>query len=156
MFENLSEKLQATFQKLARKGRLSESDVDAGLRDVRLALLEADVNYKVVKQFVAAVRERAVGADVAKSLSPAQQVVKIVHEELIKLLGEPAKLNLTGQPPHVIMLVGLQGSGKTTMAAKLAQFLRKDGHKPILVAADPYRPAAITQLEVLGRQLDIP
>ncbi len=156
MFENLSEKLQATFQKLARKGRLSESDVDAGLRDVRLALLEADVNYKVVKQFVAAVRERAIGSDLAKSLSPAQQVIKIVHEELIKLLGEPAKLNLTGQAPYVIMLVGLQGSGKTTMAAKLAAFLRKDGHKPLLVAADPYRPAAITQLEVLGRQLDIP
>ncbi len=156
MFENLSEKLQATFQKLARKGRLSESDVDAGLRDVRLALLEADVNYKVVKQFIAAVRERAVGADVARSLSPAQQVIKIVHEELIKLLGEPAKLNLTGQPPHVIMLVGLQGSGKTTMAAKLALALRRDGHKPLLVAADPYRPAAITQLEVLGKQLDVP
>src|SRR5690554_3831415 len=119
MFQNLSDKLQATFQKLARKGRLSESDVDAGLREVRLALLEADVNYRVVKQFVAAVRERAVGTDVAKSLSPAQQVIKIVHSELVKLLGEPAKLNLSGQPPHVIMLVGLQGSGKTTMAAKL-------------------------------------
>jgi len=156
MFDNLSDKLQATFQKLARKGRLSESDVDAGLRDVRLALLEADVNYKVVKQFIAAVRERAVGSDVARSLSPAQQVIKIVHEELIKLLGEPAKLNLSGQAPHVIMLVGLQGSGKTTMAAKLALYLRKDGHKPLLVAADPYRPAAIAQLEVLGRQLDIP
>lgn len=156
MFQNLSDKLQATFQKLARKGRLSESDVDAGLREVRLALLEADVNYKVVKQFVAAVRERAVGTDVAKSLSPAQQVIKIVHSELVKLLGEPAKLNLSGQPPHVIMLVGLQGSGKTTMAAKLALHLRKEGHKPLLVAADPYRPAAITQLEVLGRQIDVP
>lgn len=156
MFDNLSEKLQAAFQKLARKGRLSESDVDAGLREVRLALLEADVNYKVVKQFIAAVRERAVGADVARSLSPAQQVIKIVHEELIKLLGEPAKLNLSGQAPHVVMLVGLQGSGKTTMAAKLALYLRKNGQKPLLVAADPYRPAAITQLEVLGKQLDIP
>ncbi|MCL6431620.1 MAG: signal recognition particle protein [Anaerolineae bacterium] len=156
MFENLSEKLQATFSKLARKGRLSESDVDAGLREVRLALLEADVNYRVVKDFIARVRERAIGAEVAKSLTPAQQMVKIVHEELIALLGQPAKLNLSGQAPHVIMLVGLQGSGKTTMAAKLALYLRRDGHKPLLVAADPYRPAAITQLEVLGRQLGIP
>ncbi|MGQ9682386.1 MAG: signal recognition particle protein [Anaerolineae bacterium] len=156
MFENLAEKLQATFSKLARKGRLSDSDVDAGLRDVRLALLEADVNYRVVKDFVARVRERAVGAEVAKSLSPAQQIVKIVHEELIALLGQPAKLTFTGQAPHVVMLVGLQGSGKTTMAAKLALYLRREGHKPLLVAADPYRPAAITQLEVLGRQLDVP
>lgn len=156
MFENLTEKLQATFDRLARRGRLSESDVDAGLRDVRLALLEADVNYRVVKQFMESVRARATGSEVAKSLSPAQQVIKIVHEELIKLLGEPAKLNLSGQAPHVVMLVGLQGSGKTTMAAKLALFLRRDGHKPLLVAADPYRPAAITQLEVLGKQLDIP
>lgn len=156
MFDNLTEKLQATFSKLARKGRLSESDVDAGLREVRLALLEADVNYRVVKDFIARVRERAVGAEVAKSLTPAQQMVKIVHEELIALLGQPAKLNFSGQAPHVIMLVGLQGSGKTTMAAKLALYLRRDGHKPLLVAADPYRPAAITQLEVLGRQLGIP
>jgi len=156
MFENLSDKLQATFEKLARKGRLSDSDVDAGLRDVRLALLEADVNYRVVKDFIAAVRERAIGSEVAKSLSPAQQIVKIVHQELVRMLGQPAKLNLAGQPPYVIMLVGLQGSGKTTMAAKLALFLRRDGHKPLLVAADPYRPAAIAQLEVLGKQLDIP
>lgn len=156
MFDNLTDKLQQTFDKLARKGRLSESDVDAGLRDVRLALLEADVNYRVVKEFMARVRERAVGSEVAKSLSPAQQIVKIVHEELVALLGQPAKLDLGGQAPHVVMLVGLQGSGKTTMAAKLALYLRRDGHKPLLVAADPYRPAAITQLEVLGRQLDIP
>jgi len=156
MFENLSEKLQATFEKLARKGRLSESDVDVGLRDVRLALLEADVNYRVVKELVNAIRERAIGGEVAKSLTPAQQVIKIVHEELVRVLGEPAKLNLSGRGPQVIMLVGLQGSGKTTMAAKLALFLRREGHKPLLVAADPYRPAAITQLEVLGRQLDIP
>lgn len=156
MFENLTDKLQATFDKLARKGRLSESDVDAGLREVRLALLEADVNYRVVKDFIARVRERAIGAEVARSLSPAQQIVKIVHQELITLLGQPGKLNLGGQPPHVIMLVGLQGSGKTTMAAKLALFLRREGHRPLLVAADPYRPAAITQLEVLGRQLDVP
>ncbi len=156
MFDNLSEKLQATFDRLARKGRLTENDVDAGLRDVRLALLEADVNYRVVKEFVAQVRERAIGSEVAKSLSPAQQIIKIVNEEMIKLLGQPAKLDLTGQAPQVIMLVGLQGSGKTTMAAKLALFLRRDGHKPLLVAADPYRPAAITQIEVLGKQLDIP
>lgn len=156
MFENLSEKLQATFAKLARKGRLSESDVDAGLRDVRMALLEADVNYRVVKQFVASIRERAIGSEVTKSLTPAQQVIKIVHEEMIALLGQPAKLDLSGQAPRVIMLVGLQGSGKTTMAAKLALFLRREGHKPLLVAADPYRPAAITQLEVLGKQIDIP
>jgi signal recognition particle subunit SRP54 len=156
MFDNLTERLQATFNKLARKGRLSESDVDAGLRDVRLALLEADVNYRVVKEFIASVRERAVGSEVTKSLSPAQQMIKIVNEELIRLLGQPARLKLAGQAPHVVMLVGLQGSGKTTMAAKLALFLRRDGHKPLLVAADPYRPAAITQLEVLGRQLGVP
>jgi len=156
MFENLSEKLQATFEKLARKGRLSEGDVDAGLRDVRLALLEADVNYRVVKELIAAIRERAIGSEVTRSLTPAQQVIKIVNEELVGVLGQAAKLNLAGQAPHVIMLVGLQGSGKTTMAAKLALALRRDGHKPLLVAADPYRPAAITQLEVLGKQLDVP
>jgi signal recognition particle subunit SRP54 len=126
------------------------------MREVRLALLEADVNYKVVKDFVARVRERAVGAEVMRTITPAQQVVKIVNEELIKTLGEPSKLDLSGSPPHVIMLVGLQGSGKTTTAAKLALRLRKSGHRPLLVAADPRRPAAVTQLEVLGKQLDIP
>ncbi|NLE75141.1 MAG: signal recognition particle protein [Chloroflexi bacterium] len=157
MFENLSEKLQSVFAGLARHGTLSEGDVDAALREVRLALLEADVNFKVVKQFLANVRERAVGAEVARSLTPSQQVVKIVHEELVALLGEPGKLDLSGAPPHVIMLVGLQGSGKTTTGAKLAQWLRKRSkHRPLLVAADTYRPAAITQLEVLGRQLEIP
>ncbi|MFQ6059412.1 MAG: signal recognition particle protein, partial [Anaerolineae bacterium] len=156
MFESLSDKLQGVFQKLARKGKLSEADVDAALREVRLALLEADVNYKVVKGFVARVRERAVGVEVMRSLTPAQQVVKIVNEELIHLLGEPSRINLSGPPPHVIMLVGLQGSGKTTTAAKLALQLRKQGQRPLLVAADPRRPAAVTQLEVLGRQLDIP
>lgn len=156
MFENLTDKLQSVFNRLARKGHLTESDVDAALREVRLALLEADVNYKVVKDFLARVRERAVGAEVIQSLTPAQQVIKIVHEELIKTLGEPGKLNLTGNPPYVIMLVGLQGSGKTTTAAKLALKLRKKGHKPLMVAADIRRPAAITQLEVLGRQLNIP
>jgi len=156
LFENLADKLQKVFDKLARRGKLSEADVDAALREVRLALLEADVNYKVVKDFVKRVRERAVGAEVMRSLTPAQQVIKIVHEELIRTLGEPGKLNLTGPTPHVIMMVGLQGSGKTTTAAKLALKLRRSGHRPLLVAADTYRPAAITQLEVLGKQLDIP
>ncbi len=156
VFENLSDKLQSVFDNLGRRGRLSEEDVDKALRQVRLALLEADVNYKVVKDFVARVRERAVGSDVLRSLTPAQQVIKIVHEELIKTLGEAASLDLSGQPPHVIMLVGLQGSGKTTMAAKLAARLRSSGQRPLLVAADTYRPAAVTQLEVLGRQIDIP
>lgn len=156
MFENLTDKLQEVFSKLAKRGKLSEGDVDAALREVRVALLEADVNYKVVKDFVARVRERAVGAEVMRTFMPAQQVVKIVNEELIKTLGEPSKLDLSGSPPHVIMLAGLQGSGKTTTAAKLALRLRKSGHRPLLVAADPRRPAAVTQLEVLGKQLDIP
>jgi len=156
VFENLSDRLQGVFSKLSNRGKLSEADVDAALREVRLALLEADVNYKVVKDFVSRVRGRAVGTEVMRSLTPAQQVVKIVHEELIATLGEPAHLNLSGPSPHVIMLVGLQGSGKTTTAAKLALTLRKAGQRPLLVAADTYRPAAITQLEVLGNQLDIP
>jgi signal recognition particle subunit SRP54 len=156
VFENLSDKLQGVFSKLSARGKLSEADVDAALREVRLALLEADVNFKVVKDFIQRVRERAVGAEVMRSLTPAQQVVKIVHEELIATLGEPARLNLSGPSPHVVMLVGLQGSGKTTTAAKLALTLRKGGQRPLLVAGDTYRPAAITQLEVLGRQLDVP
>ena len=156
MFESLTDKLQGVFDKLARQGKLTEADVNAAMREVRLALLEADVNYKVVKDFVARVRERAVGREVMESLTPAQQVVKIVNEELIELLGKPAPLNLSGQTPHVLMLVGLQGSGKTTMAAKLALRLRKSGQRPILVAADIYRPAAIQQLEILGKQIDVP
>jgi signal recognition particle subunit SRP54 len=156
VFENLSDKLQDVFSELSKRGKLSEADVDAALREVRLALLEADVNFRVVKDFVKRVRERAVGAEVMKSLTPAQQVIKIVHEELIDTLGEAARLDLSGPSPHVIMLVGLQGSGKTTTAAKLAVTLRKGGQRPLLVAADVYRPAAITQLEVLGRQLDVP
>lgn len=156
MFENLQNKLNAVFDRLAARGRLSEEDVDVALREVRLALLEADVNFKVVKQLVARVRERAIGAEVMKSLTPAQQVVKIVHEELLKTLGEPARLDMSGPPPLVIMLVGLQGSGKTTTAAKLALNLRKSHKRVMLVAADTYRPAAVTQLEVLGKQLDIP
>ncbi|MBI5301549.1 MAG: signal recognition particle protein [Chloroflexi bacterium] len=156
MFDNLTEKLNAVFKKLSGKGKLSEADVDAALREVRLALLEADVNFKVVKDFLTRVRERAVGVEVMQSLSPAQMVVKIVNEELVKTLGEPAKIDLSGQPPHVVMLIGLQGAGKTTMAAKLALHLRKHQQKPLLVAADTRRPAAIQQLQTLGKQLDIP
>ena len=156
MFESLTDKLQSVFDRLATKGKLTETDVNAAMREVRLALLEADVNYKVVKDFVERVKARAVGVEVMQSLTPAQQVVKIVHEELIELLGKPAPLNTSGQPPHVIMLVGLQGAGKTTMASKLALRLKKGGQRPLLVAADIYRPAAIKQLEVLGAQIDVP
>ncbi len=156
MFESLGNRLQSVFDSLQRRGKLTEADVDAAMREVRLALLEADVNYKVVKAFVKRVRERAVGQEVMRSLTPGQQVVKIVHEELINTLGEPGRLNLGMQSPAVIMLVGLQGAGKTTMAGKLALFLRKQGRRPLLVGADVYRPAAIDQLETLGKQLDIP
>ncbi len=156
MFEGLTQKFQQIFDRLGRRGVLTEADVDAALREIRLALLEADVHYTVVRDFLARVRERAVGAEVTRSLTPAQQVIKIVYEELVKTLGSPAPIRLTGSPPHIVMLVGLQGSGKTTTAAKLALRLRKTGQRPLLVAADVYRPAAITQLEVLGRQLNIP
>ncbi|MBM2812846.1 MAG: signal recognition particle protein [Chloroflexi bacterium] len=156
MFESISEKLQGVFDRLGKKGKLTEKDVDEALREVRLALLEADVNFKVVRTFVARVRERAVGIEVLESLTPAQQVVKIVNEEMVGLLGESARLSTAPSPPTVIMLVGLQGSGKTTTASKVALHLRKLGQMPLLVAADPYRPAAITQLQVLGKQLDIP
>ncbi len=156
MFDSLSEKLNAVFKKLSGKGKLSEADVDAALREVRLALLEADVNFKVVKDFLTRVRVRAIGEEVMRSLSPAQTVIKIVNEELITTLGEPAKIDLSGASPHVVMLIGLQGSGKTTTAAKLALQLRKHSQKPLLVAADTQRPAAIQQLETLGKQLDIP
>ncbi|RLC90616.1 MAG: signal recognition particle protein [Chloroflexi bacterium] len=156
MFESLSEKLQGIFNRLGKHGVLREEDVKAVLREIRLALLEADVNYKVVKGFTARVREKAVGEEVSRALNPAQQVVKIVHQELVETLGKPGRLEFTGPAPYVIMLVGLQGSGKTTTGAKLARYLRGKGRFPLLVAADTYRPAAITQLEVLGRQLDIP
>ncbi|HEY1015701.1 MAG TPA: signal recognition particle protein [Herpetosiphonaceae bacterium] len=159
MFDNLSDRLTDVFNKLGSKGRLTESDVDAGLREVRMALLEADVNFKVVKSFVAKVREQAVGETVTKSLSPGQQVIKIVHDELVHLLGDanvPINESRSRETPTIIMLVGLQGAGKTTMAAKLALHLRKKGKTPLLVAADIYRPAAIKQLETLGKQLNIP
>src|SRR5688572_21524557 len=148
--------MQRVFNQLGRKGKLTEKDVDEALREVRLALLEADVNFKVVRTFVARVRERAVGGEVLESLSPSQQVIKIVHEELTALLGEPSRLAVSPAPPTVILLVGLQGSGKTTTASKLALHLRKQGQQPLLVAADPYRPAAVRQLQLLGNQLNIP
>ncbi len=157
MFEILSDKLSKVFRALSSKGRLTEKDIDDGLRQVRLALLEADVNFKVVKDFVGRVRERAVGAEVQQSLTPGQQIVKIVNEELVATLGkEPSRLITSGQPPFVAMLVGLQGSGKTTTAAKLALHLKRSGQSPLLVAADNRRPAAIEQLVTLGKQLDIP
>ncbi len=156
MFESLTDKLQGIFDSLGKHGVLREEDVKSVLREIRLALLEADVNYKVVKDFTKRVREQAVGEEVSKALNPAQQVVKIVHQELVNTLGDPGRLELKGAAPYVIMLVGLQGSGKTTTVAKLARYLREKGRFPIMVAADTYRPAAITQLEVLGRQLDLP
>src|SRR3981189_3130701 len=157
MFESLSEKLQAVFDRLGRKGRLSDEDVEIALSEVRVALLEADVSLKVVRQFVAAVKEKAVGQDVVHSLTPAQTVIKIVHDQLVELLGtSPAKLTVSPKPPTVVMLVGLQGSGKTTTAGKLAVQIRKMGHKPLLVAADPYRPAAVTQMQTHGKQTDVP
>ncbi len=156
LFKGLSEKLQDTFQKLKRKGRLTEKDVELALREVRLALLEADVNYKVVKDFTSALKERAAGAEVLESLTPAQQVIKIVNEELVRMMGEKqSKLAPVDNPPRFIMMVGLQGSGKTTSAAKMAHYLKKHGHKPLLVAADIYRPAAIDQLQTLGRDAGV-
>ncbi|MBQ9267076.1 MAG: signal recognition particle protein [Clostridia bacterium] len=156
-FEGLSEKFQGIINNLKGKSRITENDVKEITREVKLALLEADVNYKVVKDFTNKISEKALGQDVLKSLTPGQQVVKIVHEELTNLLGsKEEKLNLSPNPPTIIMLVGLQGSGKTTMAGKLSNMLRKQGKNPILVACDVYRPAAIDQLEVLGKQLNIP
>lgn len=156
MFENLTYRLNDIFANLRRRGKLSEEDVDEALREVRRALLEADVHYSVVKDFIGRVRERAIGAEVSKALNPGQQMVKIVHEELIGTLGEPARLNLSGEKPRVIMLVGLQGSGKTTASAKLAHLLRTQGERVALVAGDPYRPAAVKQLQTLGEQVGAP
>src|SRR5258705_12568495 len=156
MFENLTSRLNQVFDQLRKRGKLSEADVDAAMREVRLALLEADVHFSVVKTFIARVRERAVGAEVSRALNPGQQVIKIVNDELIATLGEPAPLNLTGPKPRVIMLVGLQGSGKTTGAGKLARILRSRGERVMMVAGDPYRPAAIQQLQQVGERLDVP
>ena len=156
-FEGLSSRLQEITRKLSGKARITESDLKEVLREVKLALLEADVNYKIVKDFITVIEEKALGQDVLKSLTPGQQVVKIVKDELIELLGGgESKINFTPNPPTIIMLVGLQGSGKTTTAGKLANLIRKEGKKPLLVACDVYRPAAIKQLQVVGKQLDIP
>jgi signal recognition particle subunit SRP54 len=156
MFETLSGRLTDLFDQLRKRGKLSEAEVDGALREVRLALLEADVHYSVVKDFIARLRVRAIGAEVSKALNPGQQIVKIVNQELVATLGDPSPLNLSGEKPHMVMLVGLQGSGKTTTAGKLAQLLRGRGERVMLVAADPYRPAAVEQLQTLGQQLDIP
>jgi len=157
MFEALTDKLSEVFRKLSSRGKLNEKDIDEALRQVRLALLEADVNFKVVKDFIERVRERSLGADVLESLTPAQQVIKIVNEELVKTLGEgESRLEASPRPPSVVMLAGLQGSGKTTTAAKLALHLKQGGQNPLLVAADTRRPAGIEQLAALGEQFDIP
>ncbi len=157
MFESLSDKLQNVFKRLRGKGSLTEADVAEALREVRLALLEADVNFRVVKDFIGRVKERAVGRDVLESLTPAQMVIKIVDEELTAILGgEESRINFAPRPPTVIMLVGLQGSGKTTHCAKLANLLRKQGRRPLLAACDIYRPGAIKQLQVVGEQVQTP
>jgi len=158
MFEALTEKLNTVFKFIGNRGKLTEKDIDEALRQVRLALLEADVNFKVVKDFTTRVKERSIGKEVMESLSPGQQIIKIVNEELVKTLGDGAssKLIAVSQPPTVILMAGLQGSGKTTTAAKLALLLKNSGHKPLLVAADNHRPAAIEQLITLGKQLDVP
>jgi signal recognition particle subunit SRP54 len=156
MFQSLSERLQNTFDRLGRSGKLTDNDVNAAMREVRMALLEADVALPVVKDFVGRVKERATGAEIHRALKPGQQVVKIVHDELITTLGEPGRLNFSGSTkPHVIMLVGLQGSGKTTTAAKLATYLRREGRQPFMVAADTYRPAAVDQLVTLAKQINV-
>lgn len=157
MFQSLSDKLSAAFKKFRSKGKLTEADVKAGMREIKLALLEADVNFKVVREFIKTVTDRAVGAEVLESLVPAQQIVKIVNEELTEIMGgSQAKLQIASNPPTVIMMVGLQGAGKTTHAAKLAAMYKKQGKRPLLVACDVYRPAAIKQLQVLGEQIGIP
>lgn len=157
MFENLTDRLEGVFKKLRGHGRLSEENIEEAMREVRTALLEADVNFKVAKQFVASVTEKAVGKEVSQKLSPGQQVIKIVHEELVELLGgSTEQIRLDGKQPVIIMMAGLQGSGKTTTAGKLAKMLKDKGRTPYLVPADVYRPAAIEQLQVLGEKLDIP
>ena len=157
VFEGLADKLQSTFKKLRGRGKLSESDVNDAMREVRMALLEADVNFKVVKDFVAKVKERSTGVEVMSSLTPAQHVIKIVNEELTTLMGgTQSRISIAARPPTVVMLVGLQGAGKTTTAGKLANMLMRQNKRPLLVAADIYRPAAIKQLEVVGEKLGVP
>ena len=157
MFSSLVDKMAGALKKFRNKGKLTESDVREGMREIKLALLEADVNFKVVRDFVAKVTERSVGAEVLESLVPAQQIVKIVNEELVALMGGTAeKLNISPKPPTVVMMTGLQGAGKTTHAAKLAFMLKKQGKRPLLVACDVYRPAAIKQLQIVGEQADVP
>lgn len=156
-FEGLSSRLQEITRKIKGEARITESNMKDMLREVKLALLEADVNYKIVKEFIASVQEKALGQDVLKSLKPGEQVVKIVRDELTELLGgTDSKINISSNPPTIIMLVGLQGAGKTTFAGKLANYLRKNGKKPMMVACDIYRPAAIKQLQVVGASLNIP
>ena len=157
MFDSLSDRFDGIFKRLRGRGKLTEKDIDEVAREIRLALLEADVNVRVVKSFIARIKERANGAEVAKSLSPAQQVIKIVHEELVTTLGGDAgKLTMNSRPPTVILLAGLQGSGKTTAAAKLARYLERDGKRVLLVGADLQRPAAVEQLRVLGERVGVP
>ncbi|MFZ0390029.1 MAG: signal recognition particle receptor subunit alpha, partial [Calditrichia bacterium] len=157
MFEDLTTKLESALKTLKGQGKLSEKNISDSLKEIRRALLEADVNYKVVKEFIAKVREEAIGEKVLHSVTPGQQIVKIVHDELVDLMGESqSEIKMAGLPPSIIMLAGLQGSGKTTFAAKLSSWLRKKGRHPMLVAADIYRPAAIQQLQVLGKSLNIP
>src|SRR5581483_2411894 len=157
MFDALTDRFDAIFKKLRGRGKLSDADVDAVAREIRLALLEADVNVQVIKRFVAGIKERAVGEEVTKSLSPAQQVIKIVHDELVTMLGgTTGKLHAGSSSPNVVLMVGLQGSGKTTAAAKLARHLERDGKRVLLVGADLQRPAAVEQLRVLGQRIDVP
>jgi len=156
MFESLTQRLQDVFRTLGKRGKLRPEDVDAAVRGIRLALLEADVQYQVVKALVAQVRDRALSEEISRALNPSQQVIRAIHEELTRTLGEPGRLLLKGRKPRVVMLVGLQGSGKTTTAAKLARHLRGNGERVAMVAADPYRPAAVHQLQVLGREEDVP
>ena len=156
MFDTLSEKLQRIFKNLKGEGRITEQHLDETLKEIRIALLEADVNFKVVKQFTEAVKQKSLGQEVMQSLSPGQQIVKIVHAELIEILGgENVRLNFTSQPPTVIMMVGLQGSGKTTSTGKLAKWLSKNNHRPMMVSVDVYRPAARDQLKVIAKDIDV-
>ena len=157
MFESLSDKIQGALSKLTGKGKLNEQDIDTAMREVRLALLEADVNFKVTRNFIKAVKERCLGQEVMESLTPGQMVVKIVNQELTQMMGEEeSKLNIEGKRPSIILLCGLQGAGKTTHAGKLANIIKKRHRTPLLVACDIYRPAAVQQLQIVGKQVDVP